>query len=101
MVRGFFESCTNAPEVLRRRARMRFGVSVPIAEEEESFTMVAVNLGLFSPTIGLVGEPHANISRSRTGGELHRQVVFDNSTKELSSGFVVSWPELSIVLEGR
>lgn len=101
MVRRFFEGLTNALEVLLRGARLRFRVSVPIAKEEKSFSMVPVDLGLFRSAIGFVRIARANVCRSRAGGEFHRKPVVDESTKKLSSGFCVPWPELLILFQSR
>ena len=81
MVRRFFEGLTYALEVLWRGARTRFGVSVPIAEEEEPLSMVPVNLGLFRSTIGFVGVARADVFRSRASSEFHGKSIVDESTK--------------------
>jgi hypothetical protein len=81
MVRRFFEGLTYALEVLLRGARLRFGVSVPIAKEEKSFSMVPVDLSLFRSTIGFVRIARANICRSRSGSEFHRKPIVDEPTK--------------------
>jgi hypothetical protein len=81
VVRRFFEGLTNALEVLWRGARTRFGVSVPIAEEEKPLSMVPVNLDLFRSTIGFVRVARANVCRPGTSSEFHGKLIVDESTK--------------------
>ena len=99
MMCRFLERLTYAPEVLPRRRWQGFGVSMPIAQEEERFTMGIINLSLFRPSVRLVRISRANVDGSRSRGEFDGYLVTRQTAEQLSSGFGVPRPELLMSLE--
>ena len=81
MVGRFLERFPDALEVLQRRDRQRFRMSVPIAQEEQSFPVGRVNLSLLRSTVWLVGATRTNVGWPGPGGERDLYLVPRHAAK--------------------
>lgn len=99
MMYGFPEGLAYAADVLRRRKRQGFGMSMPVAQKEEPIPVRIINLSLFRFSVRSVRISGANVGGSRSRSEFDCYLVPRQTAEQLSSGFGVPRPELLMSFE--